>query len=90
MDSLEGLFSLRGHRALVTGASSGLGVECAHALALAGSAVALIARREDRVKSLADVLARKHKVTTFGVGADVSNAGDIERAVVESSAALEN
>src|ERR1700691_6178088 len=35
MDSLQSLFGLRGHLGLVTGASSGLGVECAHALALA-------------------------------------------------------
>ena len=53
MDSLESLFSLRGRRALVTGASSGLGVECAVALALAGADVALVARRSDRVEKLA-------------------------------------
>lgn len=88
MDSLEALFSLRGHRALVTGASSGLGVDCAHALALAGADVALIARREDRVKNLADELARKYKIKAHGVGADVSRDVDIERAFPECANAL--
>lgn len=88
MNSLEGLFSLRGHRALVTGASSGLGVDCAHALALAGADVALIARREDRVVKLAEELAGTYGVKAFGLGADVSLDADIERAVAESSRAL--
>ena len=80
MDSLEGLFSVRGQRALVTGASSGLGVDCAHALALAGADVALVARREDRVKTLADELTRKYRVRAVGVAADVSRESDLERA----------
>jgi NAD(P)-dependent dehydrogenase (short-subunit alcohol dehydrogenase family) len=88
MDSLEALFSLRGRRALVTGASSGLGVDCAHALALAGADVALIARRGDRVIKLADELARTYKVKAFGLGGDVSRDDDIERAVAESARAL--
>jgi NAD(P)-dependent dehydrogenase (short-subunit alcohol dehydrogenase family) len=88
MNSLEALFSLRGHRALVTGASSGLGIDCAHALALAGSDVALIARREERVKTLAAELTRKYGVKAFGMGADVSSAADIERAVAEAARAL--
>jgi NADP-dependent 3-hydroxy acid dehydrogenase YdfG len=53
MNSLNELFSLRGHVGIVTGASSGLGVECAHALAVAGADVALAARRGDRLGPLA-------------------------------------
>jgi NAD(P)-dependent dehydrogenase (short-subunit alcohol dehydrogenase family) len=88
MDSLQALFSLKRHRALVTGASSGLGVDCANALALAGADVALIARREDRVQKLAIDLSRKYGVKAFGLGADVSRDADVERAVAESSRAL--
>ena len=50
MDSLQSLFSLRGHVGFVTGASSGLGVDCAMALAMAGADVALAARRGDRLR----------------------------------------
>lgn len=39
-------FSLAGRRALVTGASSGIGLGCAVALAEAGAHVTLVARRE--------------------------------------------
>jgi len=46
------MFSLKGRVALVTGASSGLGVQFAKALADNGAAVALVARRADRLKSL--------------------------------------
>ncbi|MGC1464556.1 MAG: SDR family NAD(P)-dependent oxidoreductase [Pseudolabrys sp.] len=46
------LFSLNGRTALVTGASSGLGTQFAHALAENGAAVALVARRADRLEQL--------------------------------------
>ena len=52
------LFDLTGQVALVTGASSGLGVRFAQVLAEAGAAVALVARRADR---LAAVRARSRR-----------------------------
>ena len=46
------LFSLKGRVALVTGASSGLGMQFAKALADNGAAVALVARRPDRLADM--------------------------------------
>ena len=46
-------FDLSGRKAIVTGASSGLGVQFAKTLAAAGADVALCARREDRLEALA-------------------------------------
>jgi 3-oxoacyl-[acyl-carrier protein] reductase len=46
------LFDLTGQVALVTGASSGLGVRFAEVLAANGAAVALVARRADRLEAV--------------------------------------
>ena len=51
MSALQ-LFDLTGKVALVTGASSGLGVRFAECLAENGAAVALVARRADRVAAI--------------------------------------
>src|SRR5271170_24767 len=85
MDSLESLFSLRGHVGMVTGASSGLGVECAWALAIAGADVVLVARRADRLEKLADDL-RKFGVKALPIAADVGVDADLDR-VVDTAAA---
>lgn len=49
-------FQLNGKRALVSGASSGIGLACAAALAEYGAEVTLAARRLDRLTSLAEAL----------------------------------
>jgi 3-oxoacyl-[acyl-carrier protein] reductase len=53
------MFNLQGRVALVTGASSGLGVQFARALADNGACVALVARRLERLKSLKDEIEKK-------------------------------
>lgn len=49
-------FSLAGKRVLVTGASSGIGLACATALAEAGGEVVLAARREEKLKEAVEAL----------------------------------
>ena len=51
------IFSLKGHRALVTGASSGLGRHFALTLAKAGAEVAVVARRKDKLDDLVSDIA---------------------------------
>ncbi|HWD54832.1 MAG TPA: SDR family oxidoreductase [Acidimicrobiales bacterium] len=60
--------------AVVTGASSGIGSEIARALAARGHGVTLVARREDRLKALADELAQTHHVRTEVIAADLTDA----------------
>ena len=73
------MFSLKGRVALVTGASSGLGVQFAKALADNGAAVALVARRADRLKSLKDEIEGKGG-RAVAIEADVTDPAAVARA----------
>jgi 3-oxoacyl-[acyl-carrier protein] reductase len=73
------MFSLNGRVALVTGASSGLGVQFAKALADNGAAVALVARRADRLRSLKDEIEGKGG-RAVAIEADVTDHAAIARA----------
>ncbi|MER6464566.1 SDR family oxidoreductase [Streptomyces sp. NPDC001228] len=65
----------RGTCALITGASSGLGAEFARQWAARGADVVLVARRLDRLESLAAELERDHGVTATPVAADLARHG---------------
>ena len=62
-----------GSTALVTGASSGIGLEIARGLAKRGHGVTLVARRRERLEKLAGELATEHGVETQAIAADLSD-----------------
>lgn len=68
---------------LVTGASAGIGVELATGLARRGHGVTLVARREERLRALADELASAHGVRAEVVTADLTDEGARQRVVDE-------
>ncbi|MEJ2374824.1 MAG: glucose 1-dehydrogenase [Pseudolabrys sp.] len=73
------LFDLKTHVALVTGASSGLGVQFARALADNGAHIALVARRAERLKALKDEIeARGGKA--IAIEADVTDRAAMSQA----------
>jgi short-subunit dehydrogenase len=70
-----------GEWALVTGASSGIGAAFAGALARDGVSCVLAARREDRLRSLADEIEKRHGVATRVVVVDLALPDGAERLV---------
>jgi short-subunit dehydrogenase len=59
---------------IVTGASSGIGEQLARQLAARGHGVTLVARREDRLRTLAEDLQAAHGIRAEVVAADLSDA----------------
>jgi NAD(P)-dependent dehydrogenase (short-subunit alcohol dehydrogenase family) len=78
-EHLDQLFGLHGKVALVTGASSGLGIEFAQGLAMAGAAVAVVARRLERLQEVAKQL------ETFGVRAHAVQADLRDEAQIDTA-----
>ena len=71
------LFNLKGKVALVTGASSGLGVAFARGLARAGADVVVTARRQELIDRTAEVV-RGYGVRSSAVTADLTDDAQIE------------
>ena len=65
--------------ALVTGASSGIGVEIARALAARGHGVTLAARRDQPLRRLAAELTTEHSIRAEAIAADLAEASDRDR-----------
>ncbi|WP_424019639.1 SDR family oxidoreductase [Halorientalis pallida] len=71
---------LDGDVALVTGASSGIGRATAKTLADAGAAVAVTARRTDRIETLAEEI-ESEGGEALAITADVTETDDVERMI---------
>jgi len=78
-EHLDQLFGLQGKVALVTGASSGLGVEFAQGLAMAGADIAVVARRLERLQAVAKQL------EAFGVRAHAGQADLRDEAQIDAA-----
>ena len=84
-DYLNGLFGLAGKRALVTGASRGLGLAFAEALASAGAHVVLSGRSEVELAKAAEVL-RADGADVSHVTLDVTDTASVDRAISAAGA----
>jgi short-subunit dehydrogenase len=71
---------------VITGASAGIGAELARVFARHGHALALVARREDRLHALADEIAAAHGARPLVIRADLQR-GDAASRIAEALAA---
>lgn len=81
-------FALTGRRAIVTGASRGLGRAFAAALAEAGADVAAVARNEQEITKAAAQIAGATGRRVVPVTADVTVRADVERMTAEAARQL--
>jgi hypothetical protein len=72
-----------GQTALVTGASMGIGVDLAECFAADGYDVILTARSEPALRTLADRLAKEHRVTATPIAADLGSPDGGRRLAAE-------
>lgn len=76
-------FDLTGRVAVVTGASTGLGVQMAKALANQGANIVCLARRKNKVDENAEMLKKEYGVDAIGISCDITDTQKVEAAVDE-------
>mgnify|MGYP002623873181 CR=1 FL=1 len=78
---MKNYFDLTGNVAVVTGASTGLGVQMARALANQGCNIVCLARRKEKVEANAAELEQEFGVKAIGVVCDITSTEQVEAAV---------
>lgn len=77
-------FDLTGNVALVTGCSTGLGVQMARALANQGADIICLARRKNLVDEVAEQIRKDFGVKAIGISCDITDTERVEAAVKEA------
>lgn len=76
-------FDLTGSVALVTGCSTGLGVQMAKALANQGANIVAVARRKEMVEAVAADIAKTYGVQAIGISCDITDTDRVNATVDE-------
>ena len=70
---MKNYFDLKGQVAIVTGCSTGLGVQMAKALANQGAAIVAVARRQNMIDDVAAAIKAEYGVETLAVRCDITD-----------------
>jgi len=80
---MKNYFDLTGRVAIVTGCSTGLGVQMARALASQGCTIIPIARRLEKLKEVAEAISNEFGVETYPLRCDITETDMVEDVVKE-------
>lgn len=78
---VKNYFDLSGQVAVVTGCSTGLGVQMAKALANQGASIAALARRQNLIDEVAAEIKSTYGVEAIGVPCDITDTAKVQQAV---------
>ena len=78
---MKNYFDLTGRVAVITGCSTGLGVQMAHALANQGASIVALARRKEKVEEVAAELTKEYGVKAVGISCDITDTDAVNAAV---------
>ncbi|MBR3734594.1 MAG: SDR family oxidoreductase [Lachnospiraceae bacterium] len=74
-------FDLSGQVAIVTGCSTGLGVQMAKALASQGANIVALARRKELIDAVAADISKEYGVKAIGIPCDITDTERVEAAI---------
>ncbi len=78
---MKNYFNLKGQVAIVTGCSTGLGVQMAKALANQGANIVAVARRQNLIDEVADNIAKEFNVKTLAVRCDITDTDAVNEMI---------
>ncbi|MCD7785939.1 MAG: SDR family oxidoreductase [Oscillospiraceae bacterium] len=78
---MKNYFDLTGNVAVVTGCSTGLGVQMAKALANQGCKIVALARRQNLIDEVAAEITKDYGVETLAVACDITSTEQVQAAV---------
>ena len=78
---MKNYFDLSGQVAVVTGCSTGLGVQMAKALANQGANIAALARRKNLIDEVAAEISSEYGVKAIGVPCDITDSARVAEAI---------
>ncbi len=78
---MKNYFDLTGQAALITGCSTGLGVQMAKALASQGANIIAVARRQNMLDEVASQISEEFGVEAIGISCDITDTATVEKTV---------